>query len=49
LRAAAQVVISAGVPVAKGVRAMVVPGSGAVKQQAEREGLDQIFINAGFE
>jgi len=28
---------------------MVVPGSGLVKMQAEREGLDQIFINAGFE
>lgn len=29
--------------------AMVVPGSGLVKQQAEKEGLDQIFIDAGFE
>ncbi len=29
--------------------AMVVPGSGLVKQQAEKEGLDQIFIGAGFE
>ena len=29
--------------------AMVVPGSGLVKEQAEQEGLDQIFINAGFE
>ncbi len=29
--------------------AMVVPGSGLVKQQAEREGLDQIFMDAGFE
>jgi 3-isopropylmalate/(R)-2-methylmalate dehydratase large subunit len=29
--------------------AMVVPGSGLVKQQAEREGLDQIFLEAGFE
>ncbi len=29
--------------------AMVVPGSGLVKQQAEQEGLDKIFINAGFE
>ena len=29
--------------------AMVVPGSGLVKAQAEAEGLDQIFINAGFE
>ncbi len=47
LRNAAQVV--AGRQVAPGVRAMVVPGSGAVKQQAEREGLDQVFITAGFE
>ncbi|MEE8366597.1 MAG: aconitase family protein, partial [Gammaproteobacteria bacterium] len=29
--------------------AMVVPGSGLVKKQAEEEGLDRIFINAGFE
>ena len=29
--------------------AMVVPGSGLVKQQAEKEGLDAIFMNAGFE
>ena len=29
--------------------AMVVPGSGLVKQQAEEEGLDQIFLDAGFE
>ena len=35
--------------VAPGVRAMVVPGSGLVKQQAEQEGLDQIFLAAGFE
>ena len=36
--------------VASNVRqAMVVPGSGLVKQQAEREGLDKIFIEAGFE
>jgi 3-isopropylmalate/(R)-2-methylmalate dehydratase large subunit len=47
LRAASSIV--AGHTVAQGVRAMVVPGSGAVKQQAEQEGLDQIFINAGFE
>jgi 3-isopropylmalate/(R)-2-methylmalate dehydratase large subunit len=31
------------------VQAMVVPGSGLVKQQAEEEGLDRIFIEAGFE
>lgn len=31
------------------IRAMVVPGSGLVKKQAEKEGLDQIFLDAGFE
>ena len=35
--------------VAKGVTAIVVPGSNAVKQQAEAEQLDKIFIEAGFE
>ncbi len=35
--------------VAPGVRALVVPGSGLVKQQAEQEGLDQVFLQAGFE
>ena len=35
--------------VAPGVRAVVVPGSSTVKRDAEAEGLDQIFINAGFE
>ncbi|KXV77229.1 3-isopropylmalate dehydratase large subunit [Acetobacter cerevisiae] len=47
LRAAAQV--AAGRKVADGVRAMIVPGSGLVKMQAEEEGLDQIFLDAGFE
>ncbi len=47
LRAAAAVV--AGKHVASGVRAMVVPGSGLVKQQAEQEGLDAVFTGAGFE
>ena len=47
LRAAAQV--AAGRKVAEGVRAMIVPGSGLVKRQAEEEGLDQIFLDAGFE
>lgn len=48
LRAAA--VVARGKRVASNVRqAMVVPGSGLVKQQAEREGLDKIFIEAGFE
>lgn len=47
LRAAAEIV--KGRKVADGVRAMVVPGSMQVKQQAEEEGLDKIFIQAGFE
>jgi 3-isopropylmalate/(R)-2-methylmalate dehydratase large subunit len=48
LRAAAAVV--EGKKIAKNVKqALVVPGSGLVKAQAEREGLDKIFINAGFE
>ena len=47
LRAAAAVV--AGKHIASSVRAMVVPGSGLVKQQAEKEGLDAIFTDAGFE
>ena len=38
-----------GKKVAKSVQAMVVPGSGLVKQQAEAEGLDRIFREAGFE
>jgi 3-isopropylmalate/(R)-2-methylmalate dehydratase large subunit len=47
IRAAAKVV--AGRRVADGVRAMVVPGSGIVKLQAEAEGLDRVFKEAGFE
>ncbi|MCO7199849.1 3-isopropylmalate dehydratase large subunit [Pseudoalteromonas sp. OANN1] len=47
LRAAAQVV--AGKRVATGVEALIVPGSGLVKQQAEQEGLADIFKAAGFE
>ena len=48
LRAAAEVV--RGRKVADGIRqALVVPGSGLVKRQAEREGLDRIFTEAGFE
>jgi 3-isopropylmalate/(R)-2-methylmalate dehydratase large subunit len=47
LRTAAKVV--AGRRVAKGVQAWVVPGSGLVKAQAEREGLDRVFTDAGFE
>ena len=38
-----------GKKVAGGVHAMVVPGSGLVKQQAEQEGLDRIFKESGFE
>ncbi|BAJ04019.1 3-isopropylmalate dehydratase large subunit [Shewanella violacea] len=38
-----------GRKVADGVTAIVVPGSGLVKEQAEAEGLDKIFIDAGFE
>jgi 3-isopropylmalate/(R)-2-methylmalate dehydratase large subunit len=48
IRAAAAVV--SGRKVSGTVKlAMVVPGSGLVKQQAEREGLDRVFIDAGFE
>lgn len=48
LRAAAKVV--KGRKVAHNImRAMVVPGSGLIKKQAEREGLDKIFLTAGFE
>ncbi len=47
LRAAATV--ARGYHVSDRVNAMVVPGSGLVKQQAEAEGLDRIFIEAGFE
>jgi 3-isopropylmalate/(R)-2-methylmalate dehydratase large subunit len=47
IRAAAKV--AQGRRVAAGVRALVVPGSGIVKQQAEAEGLDRILLEAGFE
>jgi 3-isopropylmalate/(R)-2-methylmalate dehydratase large subunit len=47
LRAAAAV--ARGYKVAPHVNAIVVPGSGRVKMQAEKEGLDKIFIEAGFE
>lgn len=50
MREAAAMVKKLGQKVAKNVKlAMVVPGSGLVKEQAEREGLDQIFKAAGFE
>ena len=45
LRAAAKIVKGKSVK----TKAMVVPGSGLVKQQAEKEGLDKIFKDAGFE
>ncbi|KZN68098.1 3-isopropylmalate dehydratase large subunit [Pseudoalteromonas luteoviolacea] len=47
LRAAAEIV--KGQTVADGVEALIVPGSGLVKQQAEEEGLADIFVAAGFE
>jgi len=47
LRAAAKIV--AGRRVSERVNAMIVPGSGLVKAQAEAEGLDKIFVAAGFE
>jgi 3-isopropylmalate/(R)-2-methylmalate dehydratase large subunit len=47
MRAAAA--IAHGRHVAEGVRALVVPGSGLVKLQAEAEGLDRILLEAGFE
>jgi 3-isopropylmalate/(R)-2-methylmalate dehydratase large subunit len=47
LRAAA--FVARGRHVAPGVRALVVPGSGLVKRQAEDEGLDKVFLEAGFE
>ncbi len=47
LRVAAAIV--AGKRVAPGVKALVVPGSAQVKRQAEEEGLDRVFVEAGFE
>ncbi|MFZ4761935.1 MAG: 3-isopropylmalate dehydratase large subunit [Alphaproteobacteria bacterium] len=47
LRAVAKIV--EGRHVASSVQAMIVPGSGLVKEQAEKEGLDKLFTNAGFE
>ena len=47
LRDAATIV--RGRRVADGVRGMVVPGSGLVRAEAEREGLDRVFVEAGFE
>src|SRR5690606_22901948 len=47
IRAAAAV--ARGRKVAEHVQAMVVPGSGLVKEQAEQEGLDRVLVEAGFE
>jgi 3-isopropylmalate/(R)-2-methylmalate dehydratase large subunit len=47
LRAAAQAL--AGAHIAPTVRGIVVPGSDAVRRQAQAEGLDRVFIEAGFE
>jgi len=47
LRAAAAV--ASGRKVHAGVTALVVPGSGLVKRQAEEEGLDRVFVEAGFQ
>ena len=47
LRAAAAVI--RGRKVARGVQVLVVPGSGSVKRQAEAEGLDRVFLDAGME
>ncbi|KAI0356720.1 hypothetical protein OH77DRAFT_1401046 [Trametes cingulata] len=51
LRSAAKIILAAGpdAKVAPGVYAMIVPGSGLIKQQAEAEGLDAIFKRAGFD
>jgi 3-isopropylmalate/(R)-2-methylmalate dehydratase large subunit len=52
MRAAAEIAkyaIAKGMKVPARVNALVVPGSGLVKQQAEAEGLDKIFLEAGFE
>ena len=47
LRAVAEIV--RGKRVAEGLQAMIVPGSGLVKAQAEKEGLDRVFVEAGFD
>ena len=51
LRSAAKIVLAAGpeAKLAEGVYAMIVPGSGLIKQHAEAEGLDVIFKRAGFD
>ena len=47
--AIARAAIERGRKVADHVHAMIVPGSGLVKEQAEREGLDKVFVEAGFD
>jgi len=47
LRAAAAIL--KGKKIKEGMRAMIVPGSGLVRAQAEAEGLDRVFLDAGFE
>jgi 3-isopropylmalate/(R)-2-methylmalate dehydratase large subunit len=47
IRAVAEV--AKGRKVAEGIRTLIVPGSGLVKEQAEQEGLDKILIDAGFD
>jgi 3-isopropylmalate/(R)-2-methylmalate dehydratase large subunit len=52
LRAVAAIVekaVAKGKKVASNVHALIVPGSGLVKEQAEREGLDKLFVQAGFD
>ncbi|KAF5393821.1 hypothetical protein D9757_000197 [Collybiopsis confluens] len=51
LRSAAKILLAAGpdAKVAPGVQAMIVPGSGLIKKQAEAEGLDTVFKRAGFD
>lgn len=51
LRSAAKIVLAAGpdAKVAEGMYAMIVPGSGLIKQHAEAEGLDVVFKRAGFD
>jgi 3-isopropylmalate/(R)-2-methylmalate dehydratase large subunit len=47
--AIAEKAIAKGKKVASNVHALIVPGSGLVKEQAEREGLDKLFVQAGFD
>ncbi|MFM7416785.1 MAG: 3-isopropylmalate dehydratase large subunit, partial [Alphaproteobacteria bacterium] len=47
--AIAEKAIAKGKKVAGNVHALIVPGSGLVKEQAEREGLDKLFVQAGFD